>query len=213
MTNLAGARRLGRYWAQALFDAVAHTLPKDPRAHVREIALVVAAILILVIWIAPSEAGRDQVRDELRWLAASLLATVLVGFVVFLIQLIRSPLRLQDAAVAEALREERAERDEERRDTLQPFLIRGTELRNSIMSMRDSDGSVDVVARDVRDWQDSSASAVERVARDEYAHFLVEAGERQPQFQPDPTSWPEVWRTEMEERLESWLAALLRLAQ
>lgn len=213
MTKLAGARRLGRYWAKALFDAVGHTVPTDPRAHVREIALVAAAILILVIWIAPSEAGRDQVQDELRWLAASLLATVLVGLIVFLIQLIRSPLRLQDAAVAEALLEERSRRTGERRETLQPFLTRGAELRDDIMSMRDSYGSVDVVARNVRDWQDASAAAVERVAPNEQADFLVEAGERQPQFQPDPTSWPVAWKTEMGHRLESWLAALSRLSQ
>ena len=213
MTKPAGARRLGRYWAQAILDAVGHTVPKDPRAHIKEIVLVVAAILILVIWITPSEAGRDQLQDELRWLVASLLAAVLVGMVVFLIQFIRSPLRLQDAAVAEAVREDRFRRKDERRDTLQPFLTRGTELRNGIMSMRDSDGGVDVVAREVRDWQDGSASAVEGVAPNEHADFLVEAGERQPQFQPDSKSWPEAWKTEMGHRLESWLAALSRLSQ
>lgn len=53
MSRLAGALTVARYWGHVVVDAFQHAVPKKPREHVKELAVVFAATVILAIWIAP----------------------------------------------------------------------------------------------------------------------------------------------------------------
>jgi hypothetical protein len=201
------AKVVASYWRGVLWDALVHALPKKPRDIVADLVLVAITILVLKSWVEPGAASQVQIDEEVRWTISGIGALLFVAVAFFLVQLIATPLRAQEAAVREAVQKDQKRRVSARRRALERLLAEGNELLDRVKQLPVDAKNVPQIARAVRAWQGRAMSDPDLLSHGDPVQLQAEGNGLQREFSSDE-EWPGTWRGEMSSLLGAWVQAL-----